>query len=131
MAELTGANTVNRLPLFCSICVTFAACTMAPHDTCATACEVIQQMWRTIDRRADTVLQHHSLLTRSDCEVSTAAIDSVEVFDDSKLCVIAASDGEGAMGMLMATASRSVGSTSHAMFCPSLWSLNFAALRMS
>jgi len=71
------------------------------------------------------------LLTRSDCDVSTAAIDSVEVFDDSKLGVIAASDGEGAMGMLMATANRRVGSTSHAMFCAGLWSWNFAALRMS
>ncbi len=84
-----------------------------------------------MDKRTETVLQHHSLLTRSDCEVSTAAIDSDEVFDDSRLCVIAASDGEGAMGMLMAKANKSVGSTSHAMFFPSLWSLNFAALRIS
>jgi len=60
-----------------------------------------------MDKRTDTVLQHHSLLTRSDCEVSTAAIDSDEVFDDSRLCVIAASDGEGAMGMLMAKANKS------------------------
>ncbi len=104
---------------------------MAPHDTCATVCEVIQQTQWTVDRRAESVLQHHSLLTRSDCDVSTAAIDSVEVFDDSRLCVVAASDGEGAMGMLMATASRSDGSTSHAMFCPSPWSSSFAALRMS
>lgn len=33
MAALTGANTVNKLLLFCSIDDTFAACTMAPHDT--------------------------------------------------------------------------------------------------
>jgi len=31
------------LPLFCSICDTFAACTIAPHDTCAAACKLIKQ----------------------------------------------------------------------------------------
>lgn len=53
---------------------------------------------------------------------------SEDVFDVNKLCTAAALDFAGPRGMLMASASSSVGSTNHVMTFQKLWKLDVVPL---